>query len=71
MGVRAVQKCRPTALRGWVRCMKPIVDGLKALGAARLLALAGVGLAVLAMFAVLTLRGGGAGHFASALRLRS
>jgi flagellar M-ring protein FliF len=44
--------------------MKPIVDGLKALGAARLLALAGVGLAVLAMFAVLTLRGGGAGHFA-------
>ena len=44
--------------------MKPILDGLKALGTARLMALAGVGLAVLAMFAVLTLRGGGAAHFA-------
>ena len=43
--------------------MTPILDGLKALGAARLVALAGVGLAVLAMFAVLTLRGGGT-HFA-------
>jgi flagellar M-ring protein FliF len=43
--------------------MKPILDGLKALGAARLVALAGVGLAVLALFTVLTLRGGGAGHF--------
>jgi flagellar M-ring protein FliF len=42
--------------------MKPILDGLKALGAARLFALAGVALAVLAMFALLTLRGGGAGH---------
>jgi flagellar M-ring protein FliF len=45
--------------------MKPILNGLKALGAARLVALAGVGLAVLAMFAVLTLRGGaGGGHMA-------
>jgi flagellar M-ring protein FliF len=39
--------------------MKPIFDGLKALGMARLVALGGVGLATLAMLALLAVRGGG------------
>ena len=38
--------------------MKPILDGLRALGPARLLALAGVGVAMLAMLALLAVRGG-------------
>jgi flagellar M-ring protein FliF len=38
--------------------MKPILDGLRALGPARLLALAGVGIAMLAMLALLAVRGG-------------
>ncbi len=43
--------------------MKPILDGLSALGAARLLALAGVGLGMLAMLALLAVRGGaGSSH---------
>ena len=44
--------------------MKPILDGLKALGPARLVALGAVGVAVLAMFAVLALRGDGPTHMA-------
>lgn len=39
--------------------MQAILEGLKTLGAARLAALAGVGLAMLGMLAVLALRGGG------------
>ena len=43
--------------------MKPILDGLKALGAGRLIALGGVGIAMLGMLALLVTRGGGdAGH---------
>jgi len=38
--------------------MKPILDGLRALGPARLLALGGVGLGMLAMLALLAVRGG-------------
>jgi len=41
--------------------MKPILDGLRALGPARLLALAGVGVAMLAMLALLAVRGGSGG----------
>jgi flagellar M-ring protein FliF len=41
--------------------MKAILDGLRALGAARLMALGGVGLAMLAMLALLAVRGGGTG----------
>lgn len=44
--------------------MQAILEGLKALGAARLAALAGVGLAMLGMLAVLALRGGGPTHYA-------
>jgi flagellar M-ring protein FliF len=38
--------------------MKPILEGLRALGPARLLALAGVGIGMLVMLALLALRGG-------------
>jgi flagellar M-ring protein FliF len=43
--------------------MKPILDGLKALGAARLAALGGVGLAMLGLLALLVVRGSSPAHF--------
>lgn len=43
--------------------MKPILDGLKALGAARLIALGSVGLAMLAMLALVAVRGAGPSRF--------
>ncbi|MEJ0046742.1 MAG: flagellar basal-body MS-ring/collar protein FliF [Rhodospirillales bacterium] len=43
--------------------MKPLLEGLKALGAARLAALAGVGLAMLGLLALLVVRGSSPAHF--------